>query len=151
VLVVALLGACDPGGSYRVPGGTEVMDNGRRFDLAGNSGTSLRVYASWFTSSVRVELAITNKGSTDLSISPKQLRAADRKGPLHRRDARGGIRCAGREGEELVTLRPGDTCQMSSDFAVHVDRDQLRTLTVAHDGVTRDGAGVPVSVKLELD
>jgi hypothetical protein len=40
---------------------------------------------------------------------------------------------------------------MSSDFGVHVDRDQLRTLTVAHDGVTRDGAGVPVSVKLKLD
>jgi hypothetical protein len=40
---------------------------------------------------------------------------------------------------------------MSSTFDVDVDRDHLRTLTVTHEGVTRDGTGVPVSVTLELD
>ena len=151
LLVVALIAACDPGGSYSVPGGTAVKANGREFDLAGESNTSLRAHASWFTSSLDVGLAITNKGSTPLSIRPDQFRVVDRKGTLQPRNGARVPRCTGRESEQLVTLVPGDTCQMFATFEVEVDRDRLRALTLTHGGVTRAGSAVPVVVTFALD
>lgn len=151
VLVVTVLGACDPGGSYSVPGGTMVMANGREFDIAGNSSTSLRANASWFTSSLDLGLAITNKGSTPLAIRPDAFRVSDRKGALAPKNGPRVPRCTGHETEELVTLAPGDTCQMFAGFEVVVDRDRLQTITLTHDGVSRGGIAVPVSVKFEMD
>lgn len=126
------------------------MANGREFDIAGNAGTSLRAHASWFTSSLDVGLAITNKGSIPLEIRPDKFRVADRKGALEPKGLR-VPRCTGHDTEDLVTLAPGDTCQMFAGFAVVVDRDRLRTITLTHDGVTRAGIAVPVSVTFELD
>ena len=151
LLVIAVLGACDPGGSYSVPGVTMLMVNGREFDIVGNSSTSLRAHASWFTSSLDIGLTITNKGSTPLAIRPNEFRVADRKGALEPKYGSRAPRCTGHETEELVTLAPGDTCQMFAGFEVVADRDRLRTITLTHDGVTRAGIAVPVSVKFEMD
>jgi hypothetical protein len=57
----------------------------------------------------------------------------------------------GHEHDSLVTLAPGETCEMFGTFTVHVDRDRLKTLTMTHDGITRDGAAIPISVTFELD
>jgi hypothetical protein len=149
LLASCLFVACDPGGTYRVPGGTVVTDNGARaFELDGDSQMPLRASASWFTSKLHTFLSITNKGSTSLIIRPDRFHLTDRSEPL----AYVAVpRCAGHDREGSVTLAHGDTCQLFVDFNVQPDRDRLRTLTLTHDGVTREGAVVPVSVTFELE
>jgi hypothetical protein len=148
-VILGALAACDPGGSYHVPGGKEVMADGRRFDIVGPSNTSLRANAHWFTGSVDIELAITNTGTTALLVEPDKLRLADRVGPLQ--FVRQRLRCNDQEAHDSVTLKPGETCDASGSFSVHVDRDRLSSLTLDLDGVTREGVSVPVLVKFELD
>jgi len=148
VVVVGVLAACDPGGSYHAPGGIVVMDDGRRYILGGASQTQLRVHASWFTSSVHASVGITNNGSTPLEIRPNELHMADRQGPLQPWER--AVTCRHHEGA-LVTLAPGETCEMRTTFSVTADRDRLDKLTMTHDGVTRGGVAVPVSVILVMD
>jgi hypothetical protein len=150
-VVVCVLAACDPGGSYHVPGAAEVRDNGARaYELSGGSSTRLVVRANWFTSSVDVGLSIMNYGRTPLAIRANELHLADLKGPLEPRHYPQDGQCMGHEHDSLVTLAPGETCEMFGTFTVHVDRDRLKTLTMTHDGITRDGAAIPISVTFEL-
>jgi hypothetical protein len=58
LMLVSLLAACDPGWGYRVPGATEVHEDGRRYDLTTPSDVHLRAYANVFTSNLAVELTI---------------------------------------------------------------------------------------------
>jgi hypothetical protein len=92
-----------------------------------------------------------NYGRTPLAIRANELHLADRKGPLEPRHYSQDGQCIGHEHDSLVTLAPGDTCEMFGTFTVIVDRDRLKTLTMTHDGITRDGAAIPISVRFELD
>ncbi len=58
-------------------------------------------------------------------------------------------RCDKHEQGEVVTLAQGDSCWMYADFEVQPDRERLQTLMLTHDGVTRGGIAVPVSVRFE--
>jgi hypothetical protein len=60
------------------------------------------------------------------------------------------IRCAGNDAA-LVSLAVREACRMSADFSVQPDSDELKTLTMIHEGVTRDGVAVPISLTLERD
>jgi hypothetical protein len=142
VLVVGLLGACDPGGSYRVPGG---IPQGRAFILSGGAQTSLRTSASWFTASLDVSLEITNRGATPLDVHPDAAGISDREGPMARNESRPAFRCRNHDGA-VVTLATGETCEIEMSFRVKSDKDRLSKLTLAQDGVTRGGAPVPIRV-----
>jgi hypothetical protein len=151
VALLAPLSACDPGWSYRVPGGTEVMENGRHFDIAGPAQTSLRVHGNLFTSTLWTIVTIKNDGTTALIIRPDEIRVSTQPGkPLPRKQPHPS-RCHGHDAEAEVSLAPGDSCQIFTDFAVQPDADKLRKLELGHDGVTRDGAPVRVSVALVKD
>jgi hypothetical protein len=70
VVVVALLGACDPGGSYRVRGGTR---KGRWDLIPATARTSLYAHASWFTTSVHATLAVlhcANRDDAAVTLAP---------------------------------------------------------------------------------
>jgi len=145
VLVAALLGACDPGGAYHVPGG---IPQGRSYVLGATAQTSLLTHATWFTTSLDVTLAITNRGTTPLEVRPDAATASDREGLLERNG--GQFRCANREGDS-VTLGPGETCEIEMAFHVAVDKARLSKVTLAHAGVTRGGVAVPIHVIYLLD
>lgn len=113
--------------------------------------TSLRVHASWFTSSIDIGLAITNRGTSALVIHPDRFRLTDRVETLRPYPGRPPPRCDGHDHEPAVTLPAGKTCRMFAGFEVQPDRSRLRTLMLTFAGATRDGVGVPVDVKFELD
>lgn len=151
-MLIVLLAACDPGWGYRVPGAREVNEDGRHFELAGPSQTTLRAHANLFTSSLRTILTITNDASTPITIQPDRLRATNREGKeLERTSYRTVVRCVDHEADEQVSLPPGKSCRMFADFHVRPDADLLKTVTLTHDGVMRDGVAVPVTVRLEKD
>jgi len=127
------------------------MDNGRWFVVPGNSETSSRVHASLFTGALTLALEVTNTGSAPLDIRPDALRmTVDRdRTELARRDQE-ALRCHG-HAQDAVTLAAGESCAIHAAFSVRPDADRLAKLTLTHEGVTRDGAPVSVSVKLEKD
>jgi hypothetical protein len=141
-VVVALLAACDPGGSYRVPGG---IPQGGAFVLSGGAQTSLRTSATWFTASLDVSLAITNRGTTALDVRPDAAGISDREGPMARNEAQPAFRCQNQDGA-LVILASGETCEIEMSFRVKIDKDRLSKLTLTQDGLTRGGTPVPIRV-----
>lgn len=147
IAVVAVLAACDPGGSYHVPGG---IPKGIYFVLGGPAHTGLTARASWFTATVHVFLGIQNQGTTPIEIRPDAAALSDSEGPLARNDSQPVLRCTNREGP-VVTLATGDTCEIEMTFRVTVDKDRLKKLTLTHSGVTRDGVAAPISVIFVLD
>jgi hypothetical protein len=147
LVLVAVLGACDPGGTYHVPGG---IPQGRAYILGGGAQMSLRTSASWFTGSLTASLAITNRGTSPLVVHPDNTRMADREGTLPRYYGHDVLRCD-KHADATVTLAPGEACEISMKFEVRTDRARLRTLTLVQDGVTRGDVAVPISVTFELD
>jgi hypothetical protein len=146
VLAVAVLGACDPGGTYHVPGG---IPQGRAYLLGGGAQMALRTSASWFTATLDVSLGITNRGTTALDVRPDAAKISDRDGPMERYDSP-VFRCQGQDGA-VVTLPPGGTCEIEMRFGVKIDRERLGKLTLTQDGVTRGGVAAPISVIFVLD
>jgi hypothetical protein len=77
---------------------------------------------------------------------------ADRHGhELPRKTVRPGpVRCDGTNAD-VVQLAAGSACDLFAEFEVRPDADQLRTITLTLDGITRDAAAVPVRVVFEKD
>ncbi len=79
-LVLALvLGACDPGWHYQATSGTAIQVDGLRYDIP-SSNPKVRIYASAFTSSLDVELTLTNIESQPLRVALPELSAFDARG-----------------------------------------------------------------------
>lgn len=149
ISVVALLSACDPGGTYHVPG---AKADGFYAVLAGPAQTSLRAHANWFTGSVSTVLEIKNEGATPLLIRPDKVQMFDCDGgALDLYYSSKQPRCSGRTDESEVTLAVGESCQLDVRFQVVPDKDRLQTLTLIHDGVRRDGVAAPISITFEMD
>ena len=127
------------------------MANGREYDLAGKSQTSLRAHASWFTDTVDASLVITNRGSSPLVVRPNDTRMSDREGPLPRYFYGDEVVGCDNHTDSIVTLAPGEACASHLRLQVVPDRERLRTLTLVQDGVARGGVAVPISVTFELD
>lgn len=152
ISMAALLSACDPGGTYHVPGARAVTDDGRQYVLAGPSQTSLQAYASWFTSTISTVLTIKNDGTTPLTIRPDKARLFDCDGnAVDLKRWAPQPTCIDRVNEAEVTLVGGESCRFGADFEVVPNEKRLRTLTLIHDGVTRGSASVPIAITFELD
>jgi hypothetical protein len=151
--LVVFLAACDPGASFRVPDAKKVQDSeGRRFELAGPSQTFLTVHAGTFTINTSVDLTVRNDGASPLTVGKDGLHLYDHRG----KDAPGshgpeGYVCAGRTETEEVVLAPGESCKLSGRFRTGYADDEIATLRLTHDRIRRDGALVPIEVKLLRD
>jgi hypothetical protein len=150
--LAALLTACDPGGTYHVPGAREVRDDGAHFVMAGPSQTSLRAHATWFTGNVSTLLSIKNDGTTPLVIRPDRIRMFDCDGTeLRLCSSSKQPRCSDRTDQSKVTLAGSESCQMDVGFEVVPDEDRLKTLTLIHGGVSRGSVDVPISITFVLN
>ncbi len=79
------------------------------------------------TGSISTEVAITNNGTTPLTIRPMDVHLLTRFGmplPISGR----GAECNGRDGE-TVTLAPGETCALLARFWEQPDEVELKWLT----------------------
>ncbi|MDX2092587.1 MAG: hypothetical protein SFX73_32280 [Kofleriaceae bacterium] len=150
-LLLAVAG-CDPGLSFTVPGAMVVMDQGREFELAGPSQTTLRAQASVFTVTLSVGLTIINSGDSPLTIRHASLEALNQDGAAIARKSGGPEPACEHDAQaEEIVLPPGADCRLKGRFEANPDDYRLDTLTLLHAGVTRADVPIPISVVFEKE
>src|SRR5687768_18509579 len=112
MLTLGLLsGACifsDPGWSYVSPDGRPVRDDGVRYQLPRRADLDSRVYASFFSASLSVELDIENASTIPLSVDVNSLVVQDDHGiSLVKRADLPTARCGGRANAGTCELEIG--------------------------------------------
>jgi hypothetical protein len=151
-VLVVFLAACDPGASFQVPGAKKVQDSGgRRFELAGPSQTFLTVHASTFTINTTVDLVVRNDGTSPLTVGKDGLHLYDHRGKDTPRPIGERYLCEGRAETDEVVVAPGESCKLSGRFETGYSDEKIATLRLTHDRIRRDGAVVPIEVKLVKD
>lgn len=139
---------CDPGWSYTAPSGKRASDGW--YQLSGPERTTVRSTAHLFTSSLSVAFEITNDAEPALTIVPEQLRVFDSQGTaLAPDDSSRAYRCDGRPSDSSVSLRRGQTCVIRTGWRVQPDPKRLGAIRIRHDGISREGAPVPLEVALK--
>jgi hypothetical protein len=151
-VLVVFLAACDPGASFRVHDAKKVQDqNGRRFELAGPAQTFLTVHAGTFTINTSVDLTVRNDGASPLTVGKGGLHLYDHRGKDTPGSSDDRYLCAGRAETDEVVLAPGESCTLRGRFRTGYMDDEIATLRLVHDRIRRDGAVVPIEVKLLKD
>jgi hypothetical protein len=152
-LLVCVAG-CDPGWNYHVPD----LPPERADRTSAELGISVVAQGGLFTSSLWVDVDVRNDDSVPLVVGATPFRvldAARRPLPWHRGHATAQP-CDTRT-QGAVTLANGDVCKMRGAFEVRAlsapfRRNQdLRTLTIVIDGLTRGRTPISRSVVLEWD
>jgi hypothetical protein len=106
---------CDPGWHYHATSGTAIQIDGLRFDVP-SANPKVRVYASAFTSSLDVELTITNIETQPLTLALPELHASDGRGtPLREKfPTRRSCPLA----DDIMVIPGGGACTLASVFAI---------------------------------
>jgi len=114
VLALVALG-CDPGWVYEAPSGTPVQANGLRYDMP-SANPKARIHASAFTSSLNVEVTLTNVDLEPLDLVLPTLRVTDGRGVSLREHF--PIRRTCPLSDRVMTVASGGSCTLTGDFAI---------------------------------
>lgn len=155
LVVVVLACGCvgsDPGWTYRVSAARPTFEDGQRYRLDGPSAVGLRVYASLFTSSLKVEIDLTNADVSDLDVGKAGVGGVDRDGNvLNTASGDQQVSCVSAQGDAVQMLSKNGTCRLRQTFVVSPDAKKLGIVMISVVGLARGTDRIQLSVRLDKD